>query len=198
MEIKLFKNWWLLTLKGVLSIIFGLFLLIVSKWTKDQNRILIGIKPIIIFGIIVVISGILLVYGAITHRRSNSESKFWLMEGIFDVLVGGTLFVFIIKFIKHPVPIRYVFHYIIIFWISVMGILQIISAIRLKKLMENWWVLLFTGIISIMFSVLIFIDPFTSRIINLMVIAFFIIILGILFVVISKNMKNVYTKDSTT
>ena len=198
---KLFKNWWLLSLKGILAIIFGIIVLALRKETYSKLETIFGeikfnlpmlnvprIAPY--FGLVIIVSGILIISGAITHKKSNQRWRWWLVEGSLDFMFGT--FLIILAFFK-PNYVGAIMIQIMALWITLIGTMQIISAFRLRDNMQNWWILLFTGLFSIMIGILLFINPFTgTNIGNLAVIGLFTILFGVLIVFISKKLKDVY------
>lgn len=65
MEKKLYRNWWLLTLKGALAILFGILLVSMP----------VGSLKLIVrwFGIIIALGGIFLIFGAYSHKEHNNK-----------------------------------------------------------------------------------------------------------------------------
>ncbi len=198
---KLFKNWWLLSLKGLLAIIFGIIVLALRKETVSTLETILGeisftlprinvprIAPY--FGLVIIISGILIISGAIAHKKNNQKWRWWLFEGSLDIMFGIALI--ILAFIK-PNWLGAIMIQLLALWVTLIGIMQMISAFRLRDYMQNWWILLFTGLLSIMIGILLFINPFThTNIGNLAVIGLFAVLFGLLIVFIAKKLKDVY------
>ena len=67
MEKKLFKNWWLLTIKGLIAILFGIILVSVPE---ESLKFMVRW-----FGIIVALGGVFLIIGAYTHREHNRKME---------------------------------------------------------------------------------------------------------------------------
>jgi uncharacterized membrane protein HdeD (DUF308 family) len=178
MQIRLFKNWWLMTLKGALAIGFGLVVLILQfPFVKRSLTIS--------FGILVIASGILILTGAFLHKKSSPRWAWWLGEGIVDLAIGAF---FVIK----PQWAGAFFLFFLALWAFTTGIIQVATSLRLKIYMSNWWVLILTGLFSILFGILIFINPFVASIQIMTIIGVFTIIFGIILVYISRTLKDVY------
>ena len=85
MEIRLFKNWWLLGLKGLVFFLLGIFTLFNSNTAAETL--------ILVFGI----SGLLAGLSEIAVSLSNRDQENWgalLGEGVLDLLIG---LIFLIK-----------------------------------------------------------------------------------------------------
>lgn len=178
MEIRLFKNWWLLTIKGILAIGFGLYILLF------QYSIITTLLAKV-FGIIIIVSGTLIGIGAFLHKKSNPRWVWWFIEGIIDISIGA---VFVFK----PQWAKAFILGIMSIWACLIGILQIITAIRMNTYMVNWWSLLIGGIFSILFAILIFINPFYGTFTIVTIVGAAAIIFGLMLVYMSKTLKEVY------
>ena len=180
MEIKLFRNWWLMTLKGVLAIGYGVYILI-SQFTLVTTLLA------KIFGIIILLSGILIIVGSFLHKRSNPRWAWWLIEGIVDITIG-------LFFVFKPQWAKAFILAIMAFWACIIGLIQIITALRLKIYMHNWWTLVFTGVCSILVAVTIFINPFVEQMTKISVVAIASIVFGLIMTYLSHMLKDIYLK----
>ena len=179
MEMKLFKNWWLITIKGVFSIVFGILSLMLPKMAV--------LTILTYFGIVILISGFFLIIGAFSYRKDTPNWNWWLVEGGFDMLVGGLIVI-------HPLVTAEIFVFVLALWVVVIGIIQIISAVNLKEIMQNWWILLFSGVLSLFLGLLILTHPLRGTLTLVSSMGLFIIIFGILLLVISGKLKNLHTE----
>lgn len=178
MQIRLFKNWWLMTIKGVLAIGFGIIMLM-------RNKPMIKSSIAISFGILVVVSGLLIITGAFLHRKINPRWRAWFMEGLIDILIGA---VFIFK----PQLAKAFFLYFLALWSFFTAFIQIVTSFRMINYMDRWWTMLITGIFSLIFAVLIFINPFYARYNLGLIIGFACIIFGIIMVYQSRVFRDIY------
>ena len=178
MEIRLFKNWWLMTIKGILAVGFGLYILLF------QYSIVTTLIAKI-FGIIIVISGLLIISGAFLHKSTNPRWVWWLIEGIVDLAIGA---VFLFK----PQWAKAFILGIMSLWACIIGVLQIITAFRMNTYMTNWWSLLAGGVFSILFAVLIFINPFYGTFTIVTILGAAAIVFGLMVIFMSRTLKEVY------
>jgi hypothetical protein len=81
-QTKLFKNWWLLAIKGLFILTFGLILAL-----RDINQI----EIVTYFSLIICISGLLFTHGAMYNLGRKIPWKWWLFEGLLDVVFGGLI-----------------------------------------------------------------------------------------------------------
>jgi uncharacterized membrane protein HdeD (DUF308 family) len=179
MEIRLFKNWWLMTVKGILAVGFGLYIIVIFKYSIVTTFLA------KIFGSIMLISGLMINTGAFLHKKTNPRWVWWLIEGVADIIIGA-LFLFKPQWAKAFIL------GIMAFWAFIIGLIQIITAIRMQGYMNNWWSLLVTGTFSILFAVLIFINPFYGKYPIVTIVGISAIIFGLIMIYMSKTLKEVY------
>lgn len=137
----LFRNWWLLGIKGILTLVFGL----IALTLKDINQI----KIVKYFCIIILSSGILLAFGSFFNRRTKPYWRWWFFEGLFDISIG----LIIVYMLSHR-RIEAMANYteIIAVWALVFGMIQIFTAFRFKKLSLTWFAMFFSGLLAILYT----------------------------------------------
>ncbi len=132
------SNWWVSILKGVVLIIFGVWLF------DSPNGNL--IKLSFAFGVLILIGGLLEVSLAFKSRNTHENWNRGLTSGILDILLGSFL-------MANPSSILFLITLIISIWLLFRGILSIRYALLLKKAQnKKWfWGLIF-GILLILFG----------------------------------------------
>ncbi|MBN1598019.1 MAG: DUF308 domain-containing protein [Bacteroidales bacterium] len=178
MRLRLFRSWWLMTLKGLLAISFGLMIFI-KQYTLVKQSLALA------FGILMLSSGVLIILGAFIHKKTNPRWVWWLIEGAIDILIS--LF-FIIK----PDWARALFLNVMAIWAVFLGIIQIITALRLITYMRNWWTLVITGVLSIALAVTAFFNPLYKEFAVVVVVGIFAVVFGLIMIYISRILRNVY------
>ena len=74
-------------------------------------------------------------------------------------------------------------------WAIATGILQIVGAIRLRKEIDNEWLLIASGVLSVIFGLILVAQPATGALALLYVIGFYAILYGILLVGFSLRLR---------
>lgn len=174
-SIKLYKNWWLLTLKGVLAILFGIFAL-----SMPGTTLVILMRY---FGIIIIIGGIFLIAGAISHKEHNRKWKNWMYEGVFDIIIGLVIFLF-------PRFALDIFIIILAIWAITVGFSQLFNAMNAHKEAKTRWLMLLNALIVIIFSIVLFINPFEGAVAVTYLVGVFAIIFGVFITLYSINLKS--------
>jgi Short repeat of unknown function (DUF308) len=111
------RNWWLMALRGVFAIIFGLIALFAPRIAL--------LAFIFVFAAFALINGIIAVYTAIQERGSLSRWGWVLFEGILSIIAGIIAFVY-------PGLTALVLLYIVASWAIVTGILEIVAAFAIR------------------------------------------------------------------
>lgn len=138
---NLFKNWWLLSIKGLLTLAFGL----IALTLRDINQI----KIVKYFCIIVLSSGVLLSVGSFFNLNKKPYWRWWFFGGLFDILIG-----ILIAYMLTNRRIEAMANYteIIGVWALVFGIMQAFTAFRFKKNSLSWIAILSSGLLAITYT----------------------------------------------
>ena len=171
---NLAKNWWLLALRGLFAILFGIVIL---AWPGLTIEIL-----VIIYGVFALVGGILsIIIGLFSIGKS---SNWWVMflEGILGFIVGGIV-------LKWPAISLLLLIVIIGLWAIISGIIQIITAIFVRQEIKNEWLMGLSGLISLLFGLVILSWPISSIIVVSWLIGFYALLLGIFLIVFGFQVK---------
>jgi uncharacterized membrane protein HdeD (DUF308 family) len=178
--INLYRNWWLLTVKAVLLIVFGLTILI----RADQSFIFISFLA----GLLISFGGAAISIGALSHIKYNYEWTWWLLEGLYDIVIGLLL-------LLRPGESTLVFIILLAAWTIISGILHFITAINIQYYLSNRIVLYFAGILAILFGIFLVCTTYLDfyKLIN--VIGLFAIVYGFTLFYISFRLKDVIVEE---
>lgn len=160
------RNWWLILLRGVLSIAFGVLAFV---WPGITLFTL-----VILYGAFAFVDGVVSLVAAV--RGGTPAPRWWLaLVGVFGIAAGLlTLF--------WPQITALVLLLFIAAWAIVTGILEIVGAIRLRHEIEGEWWLIASGVLSVTFGVLLVLWPGAGALAMVLVIGSFAILLGILLI----------------
>src|SRR5262245_52837216 len=124
-------NWWLLLLRGVASIIFGVLAFIWPGLTL--------VALIFLWGAYAIVDGAIAVWAAISGRSAQLAPRWWLaIVGIVGLLAGLVAF-------ASPGLTALVLLMFIAAWAIVIGVMEIWGAIQLRKEIEGEWWLILSG-----------------------------------------------------
>ena len=163
---------------AVLSIILGVLLVIAGVWCLFTPFITFAVFFEMLgwlIGLALIVIGVLKIIDYFTNHRSGTVNGWDLTAGILTTILG--LFIFFNIFIQFAIDS--IIFFCLIDWFIIVGILQIISSIKLKKAeVSSWSLTLIAGILSILLGIFAIINPFSFAIAEGWIIAFFIIMAG--------------------
>ncbi|HVO92088.1 MAG TPA: HdeD family acid-resistance protein [Terriglobales bacterium] len=170
---SLAKNWWLVLLRGIAAVLFGVLAL---GWPG-----LTLLTLILLYGAYALADGVIAIIAAITGNAP--VGRWWLaIVGIVGVAVGALTFML-------PGITALILLYTMAGWAVAIGVLQIIGAIRLRKEIDNEWFLILSGAISVLFGLGVILHPGAGALALVWVIGTYAIIAGVLYIGLAFRLK---------
>ena len=169
---KIQKKWWLILLRGILAVIFGILALASPE--------IILITLLFYFGFVALFSGIFLLIEGIAVK--DGDRGIHIAEGVISLLFG-------ILCLANPEFVSTFAMYFIAFWAIIGGIIQIVYAVKLRKEIANEWMAIFNGVITLIFGILIFTNVFAGMLTLVMIFGIFALISGFLLIGLSFKVK---------
>ncbi|WP_276390970.1 HdeD family acid-resistance protein [Eudoraea chungangensis] len=170
----LIKNWYLLTIKGVLLIIFALMAFFNPLWSASALTMW--------FALLIAIFGIFTMVSAISSWKEREDKWMFLLEGVVSLVFGLILF-------STPGITLLLVSFAIGFWFVFIGVSRISMAIQLRKEIEGEGWLIAGGILSVIFGLIIFARPALGVGSLMYLIAFFAFAIGVLFIAVSLKLR---------
>jgi uncharacterized membrane protein HdeD (DUF308 family) len=167
--------WWILILRGVLAIIFGL---LAFGWPG-----LTLLTLVTFFGAYIFIDGLFSIYTSISNWKERDDHWLSLLSGIAGVGIGVVTF-------RTPGITALVLLMFIATWALVIGVLQIAAAIRLRKEMEGEFWLGLSGVLSIVFAFLLWSFPGEGAMSVIFLIGAYAILLGISLIALGLKLRS--------
>src|SRR5262245_44691114 len=124
------QRWWVLMLRGVLAILFGLC---AFAWPGLTIASL-----VLLLGVYFLIDGVVAIW-------AGGTAGAWgiVLSGIVGVIAGIYTFLY-------PGAAAVSLIWVIALWAVIRGILEIVAAIQIRKVVDNEWMLILGGIFSIL------------------------------------------------
>jgi uncharacterized membrane protein HdeD (DUF308 family) len=175
MVMTLARNWWILALRGLCAIIFGMLAFV---WPAITLGVL-----VLLYGAYALVDGVLAIVAAVS-KREGSDRSWWtlLLEGLLGIAAGIVTFVW-------PGMTALVLLFLIAAWALVTGVFEIIAAIRLRKEIEGELWLALSGIVSVLFGVLLLVRPGAGALTVVWLIGAYALFFGILLVALAFRLK---------
>jgi uncharacterized membrane protein HdeD (DUF308 family) len=162
------ENWWLLLLRGIAAIAFGILAFIWPNLTLLMLTFL--------WGVYAIADGVFALGTAVSGKGGEIAPRWWLtLIGIAGILAGLVTFVWT----GITAQVLLVF---IASWAIVTGVLEIWGAIQLRKEIEVEWMLALTGLLSVALGVALFARPGTGALAVVWLIGSFAILVGCIYI----------------
>jgi uncharacterized membrane protein HdeD (DUF308 family) len=156
------RPWWVLAVRGVAAVVFGLLALALPGITLYML--------VLLFGAYALIDGVLAIGSAI--RSGGRHLWYLLAEGVVGILAGIAAFAW-------PGLTAFVLLVIIAAWAIVTGLLEVISAVRLRNVIHHEWAWIISGVLSLLFGVLLLARPAEGALAVVWLIGLYAILFGL-------------------
>jgi uncharacterized membrane protein HdeD (DUF308 family) len=168
------RNWWSLALRGVLAILFG-----IVAWVWPEITLT---SLVLLFGAYLLVDGVVNIVAAVRGRTAEPR-WFPVVMGIAEIIIGLVTLLW-------PGVTAIALVYLIAAWAVTMGAFAIFAAIALRRDIHGEWVLAVSGILSILFGLIIGILPGAGAIALIWLIGTFAIVDGILLLILAFRLRN--------
>jgi len=168
-------NWWLLALRGLVAVLFGVLAFVWPRATL--------ITLVWLFGAFALVNGLLSLILAAKAPKGYPRIGSLILGGLLGILAGLLTFVM-------PGITALGLLMLIAAWAIVTGIMEVVAAIRLRKIIANEWLLILAGIASVAFGVILFLQPAAGALALIWWIGAWALIFGILLIVLAFRMRN--------
>lgn len=171
---ELSQRWWLVALRGLFAIVFGVLAMLLPGVTL--------VALIFLFGIYSIVDGGLALVTAFSARDQGRPAWPFVIIGVAGLLAGIAAFFW-------PGITALVLLMFIAFWALTIGIFQIVAAIRLRKEIDNEWLLGLSGLISVIFGILMIARPGAGALAVIVIISIYSIFFGVLLVALGLRLR---------
>ena len=162
------RNWWLFVLRGVAAIVFGIIAIVYPDVTITALAI--------VFGIYAIVDSIGSFASAIGHRGAYGWHRAaHALEGVV-ALVAGVLALVL------PDLTALALVALIGIWAILSGVVEIMAAIRLRRVIDTEWLLGISGLLSIIAGIVILVWPDAGAVAISWLIGTYAIVFGVVFV----------------
>src|SRR5215475_2202365 len=168
------RNSWILGVRGVVAILFGLYALFAPR------RALATL--ILVFGVCNLLEGILAIVAAVRVHDHKQRSLPIAMEGIVCVLVG-------LLALLLPDAAALTWLYLVSGFAVVSGLLHMVGAIQLRKQFAGEWALILNGALTTLFGVLMILLPLAGLLALIWLIGAYSIVFGALLLAVAVRLR---------
>lgn len=168
------RNWWMLLIRGIAAVIFGILAFV---W-PGATILAIGI----LFGAYALVDGVFAILATI--RAAETHERWWplLIEGIVGIVIAAITF--------YDVGITlFALYLTIAAWAFLTGILEIVAAVQLRKHLANEIWLIVGGIASILFGCLMLWRPLAGALAIIWLIGAYAVVFGFIMIAFSLRLR---------
>jgi uncharacterized membrane protein HdeD (DUF308 family) len=168
------SRWGWIVFRGVVAVLFGLLAFARPGVTT--------LTLVLMFGVYAFVGGIGAILAAARRGRAGSSWGMLLLDGLLGVAAA-------IAAVVWPVSTAVAFLWLIGAWAIVTGLLEIGSAIRLRKLIDNEWALGLAGAVSVAFGLLVLYRPLAGGLALIWWMGAYALAFGVLMLVLGFRLR---------
>lgn len=165
MNESILRSWWVFALRGVIAILFAVMAV---TW---PGLTLLALTAL--FAAYALLSGIVLIAGAVRNRKADDHWWMLLLLGVVGIAAA-------VIAVVHPSLTALILVLVIGANALVTGVLDIAVAIRLRRMIHDEWLMIINGIASIVFGVLVFLFPAAGALALVWLISLYAVVTGVL------------------
>jgi uncharacterized membrane protein HdeD (DUF308 family) len=166
-------NWWAVGLRGIMGVLFGLICLLTPG-------LAVGVF-IILFAAYMLVDGVFAIVAGIKAARNGERWGLLILEGVVDIAAGLVAVIW-------PAITLVALVWVIAIWAIVSGALMLTAAFTLNKDHGRWWLAL-GGVASLIFGILLVIQPFIGAVVLTMWVGAYAIVFGIFLLVLAFQLR---------
>lgn len=180
MELALIKNWWSLLLRGLLGLLLGI---IAFAW---PGITLAGL--VMLFGAYALIDGVVNIVGAVRAARAHERWSVLVIEGLVGIAAAAVT-------VLWPAITTLALIFVIGAWAVITGAMEIAAAVRLRKYITGEWLLLLSGIASLIFGVLVMVYPLAGGLVIALWFGAYVFIFGAIMVTLAFRLRSLRNRQ---
>lgn len=169
------RAWWLLLLRGLAAIAFGVLTFVWPQVTL--------LTLVILYGVYAILDGAFALLGAI--RGGGLAPRWWLaVVGLVGLAAGA---------VALALPDLTAVALVVIIGAAAIarGIFEIVGAIQLRKTIRNEWLLILSGAISVLFGLAVIVVPGAGALALVWLIGAWAIVAGVLTVALALKLRKI-------
>lgn len=169
------ENWWLMLLRGVAAVVFGV---LTFGWPSASILVL-----AIVWGGYALVDGVLALWAGVVGRTTARAARWWLAAvGVLGIIAG-------ILALAWPGITAMVLMFFVAGWLFAVGALQLWGAIRIRKEVEGEIWLALSGLLSIGIAALLVAQPAAALLAMAWAIGGVAILVGISYIALGFRLR---------
>jgi len=167
------QNWWVIALRGVVAIIFGIIALFMPGAAL--------LAFVLLFAAYMLVDGVLTIIAGVRAAQRHERWGWLIFEGILDLIAGGVAVIW-------PVITIVAFVLLMGAWAIVTGALLFGASFRLN-IPHGRWLMTLAGAVSLIWGVLLIIWPLIGAVVLTWWIAAYALVFGVAMLVLAFRLR---------
>jgi uncharacterized membrane protein HdeD (DUF308 family) len=167
-------SWWAVGLRGVLGILFGLICLLTPGVAVEVF--------VILFAAYMLVDGVFAIASGIKAARNGERWGLLVLEGVVDLAAGAVA-------VLWPAITLVALIWLVAVWAIVSGALMLGAAFTLNIDHGRWWLAL-GGIASLIFGILLVIEPLVGAVVLTMWIGAYALVFGVFLLILAFQLHS--------
>jgi uncharacterized membrane protein HdeD (DUF308 family) len=170
------RYWWAVALRAVAAVVFGIVAVI---WPDVTLGVL-----VLLFGAYALVDGVIALTTALFGGRLGGRRRGWLvLEGVLGIVVGLSTFAW-------PDITTVALLWLIAAWAIGTGVLELGTAVALRRELTNEWRLVLSGVLSVAFGLFLAVRPQQGALALVGVVGLYAIVFGIALVALARRLRH--------
>jgi uncharacterized membrane protein HdeD (DUF308 family) len=171
--------WWLVLLRGVLAVLFGLFALFAPGTAL--------LALVFVFGAYALLDGITAVVAGVRHRRDEAHWVWHLVEGAISIVAGIVAFAW-------PGVTALAILYLVAFWSIFTGVSEIVESFAMRRRgAPTWGWVLVAGILGVLLGIVLLLAPGGGLLTLLWLLGIYAVVFGVIIIVWALRLRRAVT-----
>jgi len=175
MRLALVTNWWALVLRGLVGIALGI---LTFAWPGITLMAL-----VFLFGGYALFDGVVSIMGAVRAMEKRDHWGLLVLEGIAGIAAA------VVTVLAPPIT-AIALVYLVAGWALVTGVLKIAIAIRLRRYITGEWLLILSGIVSLLLGFVLALAPIAGALVIALWVGVYWLVFGVLFVALGLRLRS--------
>jgi uncharacterized membrane protein HdeD (DUF308 family) len=177
------RNWWMLAFRGFVAVLFGIAVFLSPS--------IVLATMVLLWGVYVLIDGVAAIFSGFRGRNENQHWWMVVVEGVLGVLAGIATFIW-------PEITALIVLYIIAAWAILTGVMELMAALQLRKVIQGEFWLALSGIGSIIYGIVLFLFPGAGILTLLWLVGIYSVAFGFVLIILSLRLRGLASGQSGT
>lgn len=166
------RRWWATVLRGIAAVALGVF-----AWSRPD---MFWASLVLVFGAYALVDGLFALVAALSGEGGDRWPH--LVEAVLGIGAG-------VLALLYPDQAGAAIVLVIGLWAAVTGVLEIASAVRLRKEIEDEWLLGLGGVVSLVLGAILIARPRFGEVITTYVLGTYGIVFGIVLILLGLRLR---------